>query len=108
MKKAFAWLEGNGIEFRFHDYKKSGIAPERVKQWLKQARWDDLVNTKGLTFRQLAPGRRQGLNAANAAELMIELPGVIKRPVLEAGKALLIGFDPERYRAALGKSPPRA
>ena len=30
MKKAFAWLEGNGIEYRFHDYKKSGVPADKV------------------------------------------------------------------------------
>jgi arsenate reductase (glutaredoxin) len=101
MKKAFAWLEGNGIEYTLHDYKKAGVPAEKVKAWLKQASWGHLVNTKGTTFRQLPPARQQGLDAAKAAALMQELPSVIKRPVIEGGKALLIGFDPERYKAAL-------
>ena len=108
MKKAFAWLEGNGIEYRLHDYKKSGISEDTVKTWLKQAGWEALVNTRGTTFRQLPPARQQDLNAAKAAQLMVEAPSVIKRPVIETGKALLIGFDPERYQAALGKRSGRA
>lgn len=27
MKKAFDWLERHGVEFSFHDYRKSGIDP---------------------------------------------------------------------------------
>jgi arsenate reductase len=104
MKKAFAWLEGNGIEYRFHDYKKSGVPADKVKAWLKQARWEDLVNTRGNTFRQLSPEKQQGLNAARAAELMMEAPSVIKRPVIETDKGLLLGFDPERYQAAFATS----
>jgi arsenate reductase len=101
MKKAFAWLEGNGIEYRFHDYKKSGVPAEKVKAWLRQASWEELVNTRGTTFRKLPPQRQQGLDQARAASLMVEAPSVIKRPVIETGKELLIGFDPERYRAVL-------
>ena len=103
MKKAFAWLEGNGIEFRFHDYKKDGAPQGRLESWLDQAGWEALVNTKGTTFRQLPPSQQQGLNAARAAKLMVQAPSVIRRPVIETGEALLIGFDPERYQAVLGK-----
>lgn len=103
MKKAFAWLEGNGIEYRLHDYKKSGVPADKVKAWLKQARWEVLVNTRGNTFRQLPAAKQQGLNAARAAELMLEAPSVIKRPLIEMDKGLLLGFDPESYQAAFGK-----
>jgi len=102
MKKAFAWLEGNGIEYRFHDYKKSGVPAEKAQEWLRRASWEELVNTRGTTFRKLPPQRQQGLDQASAASLMVEAPSVIRRPVIEAGKDLLIGFDPERYREVLG------
>jgi arsenate reductase len=101
MKKAFAWLEGNGIEYAFYDYKKSGAPVEKLKQWIKQYGWEPLVNTKGPTFRQLPEARRQGINAAKAQALMQELPSLIKRPVIESGKDLLIGFDADRYRSTL-------
>ena len=103
MKKAFAWLEGNGIEYQLHDYKKAGIAPEKVQAWLKQVPWEALVNTRGTTFRKLPPTRQQNLDANRAAALMVEAPSVIRRPVIEAGKRLLIGFDPKRYEAELSR-----
>lgn len=101
MKKAFAWLEGNRIEFAFHDYKKAGAPTEKLQQWIKQYGWEQLVNTKGPTFRQLPETRRQGINAAKAQALMQELPSLIKRPLIETGKELLIGFDADRYRSVL-------
>jgi Spx/MgsR family transcriptional regulator len=104
MKKAFAWLEGNGIEYQLHDYKKIGIAPEKVQAWLAQVPWEELVNTRGTTFRKLPPARQQNLDAKRAAALMVEAPSVIRRPVIEAGRKLLIGFDPDRYEAVLGKA----
>ncbi len=102
MKKAFAWLEGNGIAYTFHDYKKLGAPEDRLKAWIKQAGWEKVVNTKGMTFRQLPASRQQGLDAAKAAALVSELPSAIKRPVLESGKTLLIGFNTDEYAAALG------
>ncbi len=100
MKKAFAWLEGNHIAYTFHDYKKAGAPTDTLKAWIQQVGWEPLVNTKSTTFRELPPARQQELNAAKAVALMHALPSVIKRPVIDAGKELLIGFDPDRYAAA--------
>ncbi len=100
MKKAFAWLEGKGIEYTFHDYKKLGAPDARIKAWIKQAGWERVLNTKGKTFRDLPAARQQGLNDARAAALMSEFPSAIKRPVVENGKQLLIGFDADEYGTA--------
>lgn len=101
MKKAFAWLEGNGIAYAFHDYKKAGAPAEKLEQWVRQYGWEPLVNTKGPTFRQLPEARRAGITAAKAQALMQELPSLIRRPLIETGGELLIGFDAERYRRTL-------
>jgi len=101
MKKAFAWLEGKGIAYRLHDYRKEGAPPNKVKAWVKELGWEQLVNTRGPTFRQLPPARQQGLDAAKAAALMTEVPTVIRRPVIEGGKQLVVGFDPARYEELL-------
>jgi len=103
MKKAFAWLEGNRIEYQLHDYKKGGISAEKLKAWAKQVGWEALLNTKGTTFRKLPESRQANLDAAKALGLMQEMPSAIKRPVVEGGSELLVGFDPERYRKALSK-----
>jgi arsenate reductase len=107
MKKAFAWLEGKGIAYRLHDYKKDGVPVEKAKAWIKKAGWEALVNTKGPTFRQLPSARQQGLNAARAQALMVEFPSLVRRPVIEAGNELLIGFDPDRYQELLANQPHR-
>jgi len=101
MKKAFAWLEGKGIEYRFHDYKKLGAPADQLKAWIGQAGWERVVNTRGMTFKQLPATRQQGLNARKAVALLEEFPSAIKRPVLEHGKSLLIGFDADEYAKTL-------
>ena len=101
MKKAFAWLEGNGVAYTLHDYKKLGAPEGKLKAWIKQAGWEKVLNTRGKTFRDLPAARQQDLNDAKAAALMSEFPSAIKRPVLESGKALLFGFDADEYNATL-------
>ena len=101
MKKAFAWLEGNGIEYRLHDYKKDGAPVAKIRSWIAKVGWEQLVNVKGQTFRNLPSARQKGLNAGKAAALLEEFPSAIRRPVIESGRKLLIGFDPEAYRSSL-------
>lgn len=103
MKKAFAWLEGKGIAYEFHDYKKAGAPAERIAAWIKAVGWETVLNTRGTTFRQLPPAKQQHLDPQKAAALMSEFPSLIKRPVVEADRGtLLVGFDAARYEEALG------
>ena len=101
MKKAFAWLEANGVAYTFVDYKKAGVAAEHLPDWIKRAGWEKLLNTRGLMWKKLADAERQDVDAEKAHHLMIQYPSMIKRPVLDTGKTLLVGFDPDIYAKAL-------
>lgn len=97
MKKARSWLEAQRVEYEFHDYKKSGIERAKLETWLKTVGWEVLLNRAGTTFRKLPDAAKTGLTEARAVKLMLEQPSMIKRPVLERGKTLLVGFSPEKY-----------
>ena len=100
MKKARAWLDAHGVAYRFHDYKTEGIARAKLEAWAKQAGWEMLLNRAGTTFRKLTDAEREGITEAKAMALMLDQPSLIKRPVLEAGGKLLVGFKPEAYAEA--------
>ena len=100
MKKAFAWLDAHRINYEFHDYKTAGIDVACLKTWSKQVGWEVLLNTHGTTWRKLSPTQQAHLDESKALKLMSEHPSLIKRPVLENGNALLVGFVPERYTEA--------
>lgn len=97
MKQAFAWLDKQGVEYDFHDYKKAGVPSDRLKAWSKKVGWEKLVNTRGPTFRKIPEAQREGLNEARALALLELHSSAIKRPVLEAGSEILVGFDPDAY-----------
>lgn len=101
MKKARAWLDGKGVEYHFHDYKAAGIERGRLQAWAKAVGWETLLNRAGTTFRKLPDADKDGLTETKALALMIAQPSMIKRPVLEAGGRLLVGFRPTEYEAAL-------
>ncbi len=100
VKKARAWLAGRGIEHVFHDYKKQGVDPDRLRSWVEELGWEVLLNRAGTTFRALPEADKQGLDAEKAIALMLANPSVIKRPVLDLGDKRIVGFKPEIYEAA--------
>ncbi len=102
MKKARAWLAEHGIDAHFHDYRKQGIDRARLAAWCRELGWEKVLNRAGTTFRRLTDAQREGLTEARAIALMLEQPSLIKRPVLDAGGRLLLGFRPESYAAAFG------
>ena len=102
MKKARAWLADHSIDAVFHDYKVSGIDRAHLKRWCDEAGWETVLNRAGTTFRKLAEADRQDLDAEKAIGLMLAQPSMIKRPVVEAGGRLLVGFKPELYERFFG------
>ncbi|MEO8163982.1 MAG: ArsC/Spx/MgsR family protein, partial [Betaproteobacteria bacterium] len=89
--------------YQFHDYKATDIDIAHLEQWSKQVGWEALLNTHGTTWRKLSPTQQAHLDERKALKLMSENPSLIKRPVLEHGSTLLVGFTPERYTDAFKK-----
>jgi arsenate reductase len=101
MKKARDWLESHGVAYRFHDYKTEGVSREVLEGWVKQVGWETLLNRAGTTFRKLPEADKIDLDEAKAVKLMMGQPSMIKRPVLDTGKGLIVGFKPEIYAKSL-------
>jgi arsenate reductase len=102
MKKARDWLDGHGVAYAFHDYKASGIDRAHLEAWTARVGWEVLLNRAGTTFRGLPDESKQRLDQTKAIALMLAQPSMIKRPVLELGDKLLVGFKPEAYAEAFG------
>jgi arsenate reductase len=100
VKKARTWLDVAKIEHVFHDYKKSGLTEAKLKSWCVEAGWQVLLNKAGTTFKKLPESDRINLTETKAIQLMLSQPSMIKRPILEGGKKLLVGFKPEIYEKA--------
>ena len=97
MKKARTWLDKHGVSYQFHDYKTAGIDAESLARWSKLVGWETLLNRSGTTFRKLPDVQKTGIDERKALHLMQSQPSMIKRPVLEIGKHILVGFKPEVY-----------
>ena len=99
MKKARDWLDGHGVAYGFHDYKVQGVTRDALERWAQVVGWETLLNRAGTTFRKLPDADKADLNEAKAIALMLAQPSMIKRPVLDVGGALVVGFKPETYEA---------
>lgn len=98
MKKARKWLDDNNLEYEFHDYKKHGVPEKNLTRWAKTAGWDVVLNKRGTTWRKLNDEIKNNIDEASSIQVMLEHPSAIKRPVLEDGKTLLIGFKEDEYK----------
>ena len=103
MKKARAWLDKHGVFYDFHDYKSAGIEPDMLEAWARKVGWDALINRAGRSFRALPEKDRAGLTENKAIALIVAQPSMIKRPVLDIGGQLFVGFKPEQYEKVFGR-----
>ena len=95
VKKARSWLVEHGIAYTFHDFKKQGVPPAQLARCSQAAGWDQLLNRQGTTWRKLdAVSREAVVDAASAHSLMLSNPSVIRRPVVDWGQDVTVGFDP--------------
>jgi arsenate reductase len=101
MKKARAWLDDHHVPYEFHDYKTAGIERGQLEIWAREVGWETLLNRAGTTFRKLPEEQKDGLTEKKALALMLAQPSMIRRPVLEVGGRLIVGFKPDTYEKAL-------
>ncbi len=102
VKNAIDWLKANNISFQFHDYKKAGISLTQLTEWHKQVNIiNELINTKGTTWKQLTDEEKNWSSIEEAMELMQQKTSVIKRPIITnvTGKIVAIGFNEANYQS---------
>ncbi len=104
VKKATAWLTKNKVEFDFFDFKKEPLTRKTVNKWIKEKGIETIVNKKSTTWKNLPENIRENLLAGlDIAETLIEYPTLIKRPVIESGNNIYIGFDEATYTTSFTK-----
>ena len=101
VKKARKWLDENGVDYLFHDFKKDGLDDPLLSSWEKALGWEALINRRGTTWRKLPEEVRDTISAQTAHAIMLENPSIIKRPVVESGNEVRVGFNADEWSAWL-------
>ena len=102
VKKARLWLEGQGIEYTFHDYKKEGADADKLAAWIADMGVDVVLNKRGTTYRKLSDAEKaDAADSHKAVTLLVQNPSMIKRPVVEHENGILVGFKEDEWSAIL-------
>jgi Spx/MgsR family transcriptional regulator len=102
VKSARAWLDAHRKRYEFIDYKKTPPTPELLSRWCAAFGWEQVLNRRGTTWRMLGPAVQKGVgDEKSAIALMLAKPSIIKRPIVESGKSLLLGFDEGEFARQL-------
>jgi len=97
VRKARKWLDANGIEFDFHDFRKQGLDEKQLKRWVKELGWEVLLNKRGMMWRKLPDNKKENIDEKKAIAIMLAEPAIIKRPVLDMGSERHVGFSEAEY-----------
>lgn len=97
VKKARKYLEAKGADYIFHDYKKEGADAGKLAAWIEAKGVETILNRRGTTFRKLSDAEKADIDAAKAVTLLQDNPSMIKRPVVEANGAILVGFKEDEW-----------
>ncbi len=98
VKKARKWLDGNSIAYQFHDFRSDGLDTKLLTRLEASLGWENMLNRRSTSWRQLDDRQKDDLSLDKAIALMLETPTLIKRPVLDTGELMLIGFNLDDYQ----------
>lgn len=97
VKKARNFLESNHINYQFHDFRAQGLSAELIQAWLQSTSWEQLLNKRSRTYRELPEATKQSINQDSIITLFCEQPTLIKRPLLNHQQQLYIGYSDKSY-----------
>lgn len=99
VKKALKWLMDHSIEHKLHDYRVDGLDIAFLRQVEAQFGWENLVNKRSTTWRNLDESVKKTLSKSTALSVLANNPTLIKRPIILHDDKALIGFDEKEYQA---------
>ena len=100
-RKALKALKDAGRQPDFHDVRVDGVTRAYLTKWAKAAGWQALLNTRSTTWRGLSDEDKTDVDEKKALALMEANPSLIKRPVIEAGGDVTVGWTRDVQDALL-------
>lgn len=98
VRKARRWLDDNAIEYTFVDFREEPVGADTVERWFAALGWENVINRRSTTWKQLDPADRDSMDEGSARDAVLEHPTLVKRPVLDTGKELHVGFSAGHYQ----------
>ncbi|HEY4393912.1 MAG TPA: Spx/MgsR family RNA polymerase-binding regulatory protein [Polyangia bacterium] len=103
-RKALKWLDAHGVAYQATDLVARPPSLTKLRELFKRAGLPiaRFFNTSGESYR--AGGFKDRLSTMSEAEALAALAAdgkLIKRPLVDTGDAVLVGFDEAAYARAL-------
>ncbi len=102
VKKARKWLDDAQVSYQFHDFRKDGLSRDQVTVWVKALGWENLVNKRSTTWKGLDDATKTALSDESVVDIILDQPTLIKRPLLEQGDEVQVGFKAADYEQRFG------
>ncbi|MGB6119163.1 MAG: Spx/MgsR family RNA polymerase-binding regulatory protein [Mesorhizobium sp.] len=103
VRNAIKWLDANKVDYGYFDYRANPLEPKVVDDWFARAGWENVFNRNSTTYKEMSDAEKASIDERKAKELILANRNLIKRPVLDTGDQLLLGFKADRWAQALGK-----
>lgn len=102
-RKALAWLDAQGVEYKSINLVEKPPSKSKLKDLWKRSGEPirKLFNTSGESYR--SGGFKEKLATMSESDALVALAAdgkLIKRPIVDLGDKVLIGFKQEAYEAA--------
>jgi len=101
-RAARKWFDAQDNRYTFHDLRADGISQHAIAGWLKAAGSDALINKRSTTWRQLSDAERARAESDPAGLLAANVT-LIKRPLVQVGNELVVGYDEQRWSELLAR-----
>lgn len=101
VKKAKDWLQANHIDYQFHDYRQQGLSADLLEKMETELGWETMLNKRSTSWRQLNEEQQKTISKQTALQYMLQTPTLIKRPILNTGEKMIVGFTAEKYQEQL-------
>ncbi|QJR00294.1 arsenate reductase [Halomonas sp. PGE1] len=96
-RRARKAMDGSGIPYQFHDLREDGLSAALLEHLLEKVPVVEALNKRSTTWRNLPDEQKQGVDANSARELLLANPTLLKRPLLDTGDEILVGYRDGDY-----------
>lgn len=96
-RAARKWLDAEGQKHAFYDVRADGLTRSLVESWVKDLGWEKVLNKASTTWRELPEAEKAGVDEKKAVALLLAHPTLVKRPVLDRGGKLSLGFKADAW-----------
>ncbi|MCI5044631.1 MAG: arsenate reductase [Aquisalinus sp.] len=101
-RKAMKELDAAGVSYEYVDVRADGVPAATLANWIENLEAEKLVNRRSTTWRNLTEAEKAAIDDdANLQKLLQAHPTLIKRPVIEQGTELHLGWSAQT-KSALG------